>query len=83
MPVFQGLEYKIGVINPEIKEVHLLAEDVFMSVTCVGNFIQPDVCRQYLQNMNGPVVFGEIAYQLMGQTTVYLKIDDVNKEAAL
>jgi hypothetical protein len=27
--------------------------------------------------MNGPVVFGEIAYQQIGQTTVYVTVDDV------
>ena len=75
-PVFKSLEYRIAAINDNIVEPSMADERIVFSVTCVGFFIQPDLCEQYLKKMNGPVVFSEIAYQLVGQTTVYVTIDD-------
>jgi hypothetical protein len=76
-PVFKYLDYRIAVVDDAIVEPSLLSEKIVFSVTCIGNFIQPDICAQYLRKMNGPVVYGEIAYQQVGQTTVYVIVDDV------
>ena len=76
-PVFKNMEYKIAVIDDKITEMSLIGDKIVFSVTCIGNFIQPDICAQYLKKMNGPVVYGEIAYQQIGQTTVYVTVDDV------
>ncbi|MCL2072602.1 MAG: hypothetical protein FWH18_01665 [Marinilabiliaceae bacterium] len=75
-PVFKHLDYKLAVVDDNIVEASLMCEKIVFSVTCIGNFLQPHICEQYLKQMNGPVVFGEIAYQQMGQTTVYVTIDD-------
>ena len=76
-PVFESLDYRIAIIDDTIIEPLLIDDKIVFSATCIGNFIQPDICAQYLKKMNGPVVFGEIAYQQIGQTTVYVTVDDV------
>ncbi|MDR1172947.1 MAG: hypothetical protein LBL24_10870 [Bacteroidales bacterium] len=75
-PVFKSVDYRIAMIDEEIVEPSLVSDRIVFSVTCIGNFIQPDICTQYLKKMNGPVVYGEIAYQQVGQTTVYVTVDD-------
>jgi len=76
-PVFKNMEYRIGVVDDNIVEPALMSDKIVFSATCIGNFLQPHICEQYLKKMNGPVVFGEIAYQQIGQTTVYVTVDDV------
>ena len=76
-PVFKNVDYRLGVVDGNIVEPSLVSDKIVFSVTCIGNFIQPQICEQYLKKMNGPVVFGEIAYQQIGQTTVYVTVDDV------
>jgi hypothetical protein len=75
-PVFKSVDYRIAVIDDKIVEPSLMDDRIVFSVTCIGNFIRPDICAQYLKKMNGPVVYGEIAYQQVGQTTVYVTVDD-------
>ena len=76
-PVFSHVDYRIAVVDDAITEPSLVSDKIVFSITCIGNFLQPDICAQYLKKMNGPVVFGEIAYQQIGQTTVYVTVDDV------
>ena len=76
-PVFKHVDYRLAIVDDAIAEPLLVSEQIVFSVTCIGNFLQPDVCAQYLKKMNGPVVFGEIAYQQIGQTTVYVTVDNV------
>ena len=76
-PVFKDVDYRLGVVDDAIVEPTLMSDKIIFSVTCIGNFLQPHICEQYLRKMNGPVVFGEIAYQQIGQTTVYVTVDDV------
>ena len=76
-PVFKYVDYRLGVVDDNIIEPTLMSNKIVFSATCIGNFIQPHICEQYLRKMNGPVVFGEIAYQQIGQTTVYVTVDDV------
>jgi hypothetical protein len=78
-PVFPSVDYRIAEIDQNISEPALISEHIIFSATCIGNFIQPDICAQYLKKMNGPVVYGEIAYQLLNQTTIYVTIGDTLK----
>ena len=78
-PAFKFVEYRLAKIDDNIVEPTLMGDKIVFSVTCIGNFIQPDICAQYLKKMNGPVVYGEIAYQQIGQTTVYVTVDDITK----
>ena len=76
-PVFEHIEYRFAKINPQITEPNLNSDKIIISFTCVHNFMQPAYCEKYLKKMDGTVVFGEIAYQFVNQTTVYVTIDDV------
>ena len=76
-PIVKDMDYRLGVVDDNITEPTLMSDKIIFSVTCIGNFLQPQICEQYLKKMNGPVVFGEIAYQQIGQTTVYVTVDDV------
>ena len=78
-PVFEHIEYRFAKINPQIAEPELDSDKILISFTCVHNFMQPEYCEKYLKKMNGAVVFGEIAYQLLNQTTVYVTIGDVQQ----
>ena len=79
-PVFKSVEYKLASIDPSIEEPELVDDRIVFSFTCIGNFLKQDICSQYLKKMNGPVVFGEIAYQLVNQTTVYVTVGDVSPD---
>ena len=75
-PVFSNVEYRIAAIDDNIPEPSLVSERIIFSITCVANFFQPEYCAKYLRKMNGPAVFGEIAYQQIGMTTVYVTVGD-------
>ena len=76
-PVFKNVDYRIATIDNNITEPSLVSDRIIFSITCVGNFFHPDYCEKYLRKMNGPAVFGEIAYQQIGLTTVSVTVDDV------
>ena len=80
-PVFKSIEYRLAAIDNNIVEPSMADDRIVFSVTCVGFFGQPDICSKFMKKMNGPVVYGEIAYQVLGQTTVYVTIDDVQINA--
>ena len=79
-PVLEHMEYRIAKINDQLPEPELDSNKIAFSVCCVINFLQPEFCRKYMKKLNGPVVFGEIAYQLLNQTTVYAIIGDVQQK---
>ena len=78
-PVFKHVEYRFGKINDNLPEPELNSEKIAFSATCATNFMQDGFCQKYIKKMNGPVVFGEIVYQLVNQTTVFVVIDDVQQ----
>ena len=77
--VFERLEYRFAKMNPKVTALELDNDRIIFSFTCVHNYFRPDIIEKYLKKMNGPVVFGEIAYQLLNRTTVYVTIDDVQQ----
>ena len=79
-PVFENIEYRMAVIDDSISEPTLIGDKIFFSASCITNYSSPEFCDRFLKKMNGPIVFGEIAYQMVGYTTVYLTIDDVKIE---
>jgi hypothetical protein len=78
-PFFPGITYKISEIDGNIADPELTGSEIIFSVTCIVNYMNPDFCERYLTKMNGPVVYGEIAYQLLNQTTVYVTSGDVQR----
>ncbi len=76
-PVFEKVDYRFAEIDLSVSEPELISERIAFSVTCITNYLQPELCRKYMKKLNGPVVYGEIAYQLVNQTTMYVTIDTV------
>lgn len=79
-PVFSGIKYKIAnPITDYVKEFdsHLLkfkgANSVF-SCNCILNFLYGDLESKDIETFFGPITFGEIAYQLVNQTLVYVTV---------
>lgn len=84
-PVFSGIEYKharpvadyVAAFDAQAgKVVGLDTDDVAFSCNCVLNYLFSNLENKRTGAFVGPVTFGEIAYQLMNQTLVYLEIKD-------
>ncbi|GAB1410292.1 hypothetical protein MASR1M90_14460 [Desulfovibrionales bacterium] len=81
-PVFTGVRYKyakritdyVAAFTERIHNTGLSSKHMVFSCNCVLNYLE-------LESKNavpfiGPITFGEIAYQLLNQTMVYLTIHD-------
>ena len=83
-PVFKNVVYKqaapIGDYVSEFTK-HIAqanpGKNVSFSCNCVLNFMYLDLDKKKTGLFMGPATFGEIAYQLLTQTLVYLTIDDI------
>jgi len=77
-PVFKGVDYKIAApIGSYTESFHnalpMGASPIF-TCNCVLNFLYSELEGKVIEKMSGPITFGEIAYQLVNQTVVYLEI---------
>ena len=81
-PVFEGVEYRWAA--PVADYVETFASMVpsahqgtaIFSCNCILNYLYSELEGKRTGPFVGPVTFGEIAYQLLNQTLVYLKIID-------
>lgn len=80
-PVFPDIEYKIA--SPVVDYVTSFKNSIpngqtaaVFSCNCILNFLYSELENKKTANMTGPVTFGEVAYQLLNQTFVYLEIFD-------
>ena len=80
-PVFKDVVYHaassmdnyIEEFNRQLSEIE--GEDkVILSFNCILNFLYCELEGKKTGNITGPITFGEIAYQLLNQTLVYLTI---------
>lgn len=82
-PVFPGVEYKIAEpIQDYVNEFNkaLPAADnanIAFSCNCILNFLYSELEGKKTGVITGPVTFGEVAYQLLNQTLVYLTVESV------
>lgn len=80
-PVFAGVKYRIAkeVSNYE-REFHSRligvsdANSVF-SCNCILNFLYGELEGKKIDAFTGPITFGEIAYQFVNQTLVYVTVN--------
>jgi hypothetical protein len=80
-PVFKGIKYRIakpipdytGLFSKYVSE-HKGMKFVF-ACNCILNFIYGELENKTLENFSGPITFGEIAYQLVNQTLVYVSVE--------
>ena len=77
VPVVEQIEYRFARKGQNPSDPDITNNSVAFSISCVSNFLSTEMCGNYIKYMNGPAVFGEIAYQLVNQTTVYVSIGDV------
>ncbi len=81
-PVFPNIEYKMAA--PVADYVYsfnkmFLGLDIVPVFTCncILNYLYSELKGKKTAHLTGPITFGEIAYQLLNQTLVYLKIEDI------
>jgi len=80
-PVFENIKYRIAKsIADYEKEFHsklasFKGKDSVFSCNCILNFLYGNLEGKSLDAFYGPITFGEIAYQLVNQTLVYVMVD--------
>jgi len=79
-PVFEGVEYRIAepVTDYVTEFTKALPSGIntAFSCNCILNFLYSELEGKRTPGMAGPITFGEIAYQLLNQTLVYLEIKE-------
>lgn len=79
-PVFHGVEYKLAAPVTDYMQAYRKvtpgtdADRVF-SCNCILNFLHMELEGKRTADITGPITFGEIAYQLLNQTLVYLTVE--------
>ena len=78
-PVFKGVEYKLAEAVPNyverfLEQVPRNADEIAFSCNCILNFLYSGLEGKKTGEIQGPITFGEVAYQLLNQTLVYLTI---------
>lgn len=82
-PVFSGVPYKharpvddyISRFASEVPEG--IGHQIALSCNCILNYLYSNLEGKKNAGITGPATFGEIAYQLLNQTMVYLRIIDL------
>ena len=80
-PVFEGVEYQfatpvsdyVTAFNQAIETMDT-AKSAF-SCNCILNYLYSELEGKKTANLTGPITFGEIAYQLLNQTLVYMTLE--------
>lgn len=80
-PVFAGVEYKLAApianyVEEFTSHIPQGLEHVAFSCNCILNYLYSELEGKKTGEFVGPITFGEVAYQLLNQTLVYLKIED-------
>jgi len=79
-PVFTGIKYRIAKpISNYAEEFNSHLSDfrdtnAAFSCNCILNFLYGELEGKSIEHFNGPITFGEIAYQLVNQTLVYVSV---------
>ncbi|WP_424196233.1 DUF6976 family protein [Ampullimonas aquatilis] len=81
-PVFTETEYKIAAkvdnyVQTFQKNIPEDTASTVFSCNCILNYLYSELAGKKTGNLTGPITFGEIAYQLLNQTLVYLTIDTI------
>jgi hypothetical protein len=82
-PVFPGIEYRlaapltdyVAAFESRLKDVD--SGDIVFSCNCILNYLYSQLEGRRTGGVIGPITFGEIAYQLLNQTLVYLTLEKV------
>ncbi len=79
-PVFEGVRYRFAKPVANYPEAFLAAMpgdpgEVLFSCNCILNYLHSNLEGQRTAQLTGPITFGEVAYQLLNQTAVYLTLE--------
>jgi hypothetical protein len=83
-PVFAGLSYKHAKpIENYVQQFTSrmptsLSKQIVFSCNCILNYLYSELEGKQTGGITGPITFGEVAYQLLNQTMVYLTINDLS-----
>lgn len=78
-PVLKGNEYRFAKLNGDYAEAfaksiaEVGADQVAFSCNCILNYLYGNLEGKATPPFEGPVTFGEVAYQLLNQTLVYIE----------
>lgn len=83
-PVFAGMKYKqaapvqdyIELFTSQLPKEGI--DNILFSCNCILNYLYSELKGKQTGCVTGPITFGEIAYQLLNQTMVYLTVDDIS-----
>lgn len=81
-PVFQGVRYRLAAPLGDYVAAFQSAlpafggAEVVFSCNCVLNYLHMKLEGRKIAGSPGPMTFGEIAYQILNQTMVYLTVSD-------
>jgi len=84
-PVFEGLAYKHArpiedYVQQFTSQIPTEQTDkIVFSCNCILNYLYSKLEGKKVGGITGPITFGEVAYQLLNQTMVYLTITDITK----
>ena len=79
-PVVSGIEYRLAmpvmdyVSEFEARLKELSPDSVLFSCNCILNYLHSNLAGRRTGALVGPVTFGEIAFQLLNQTLVYIEV---------
>ena len=78
-PVFAGIDYKQAApVGDYVHEFETLTADVHVqshfACNCILNYLYGKLEGRQTGELTGPMTFGEIGYQLLNQTQVYLEL---------
>ena len=81
-PVFKNITYKIAApISDYVSEFYQqfprYSVNPIFSCNCILNYLYGELENKHTDPIVGPMTFGEIAYQLLNQTLVYLEIETI------
>ncbi len=84
-PVFKGIQYRharsvadyAASFTSQLQKIGLSEKSVVFSCNCILNYLYSGLEGKNTAPFVGPITFGEIAYQLLNQTLVYLQMFDV------
>lgn len=79
-PVFPGVEYRLAAPVADYERefqacVPAGLESIGFSCNCILNYLYSELSGKHTGNFIGPMTFGEVAYQLLNQTLVYLDVE--------
>lgn len=83
-PVFEGVEYRHAKPVGEYLDAFIahkpagVEERLTFSCNCILNYLYAGLEGKRTAGFSGPITFGEVAYQLLNQTAVYLEISRTN-----